>query len=335
MPYLQKTLHKGQSMKFITLKDIHFRFGFKAPAGRTQDFEAQILDKVKQVIDIAKEHKIQTLILTGDSTDIKSPSSYTLPQIQANISVFRLLREQFTNIYDICGNHSLPYSSIDYKQDSFYQLLCDSSLIVDLNRGIDKEDAYIIGIDYTPSQAQLFETIQNIDKRLSDKKANILVIHEHLIPKGDTLSFGSFITYENVTKDLKHIDYIIAGHLHKGYPTQTIKNNLGREITIINQWNFTRLARDYYVLNQSHIPQLTIIDTQSKTHQTIDLQCASYDDAFIQKDLQSAQNLQSNLAKFVYKAKQVAIANSELSIDTIPTEIKSKVEYYLELAKSQ
>ena len=298
-------------MKFITLKDIHFRFGFKSPIGRTQDFEAQILDKIKQVVQIAKEHNIDTLILTGDSTDIKSPSSYTLSQIQANIRAFRLLREQFANIYDICGNHSLPYSSIDYKQDSFYQLLCDSNLIVDLSGGIDKQDAYIIGIDYTPSQAQLFETMQKIDKKLSSKKANILVIHEHLMPKGDTLSFGSFISYDDIVRDLKHIDYIIAGHLHRGYPTQTIKNNLGKDIVIINQWNFTRLARDYYVLNQSHTPQLTIIDTQSKTHKTIDLKCASYNDAFVKKDLQSAKNLQSNLAEFVYKAKQVANANNE------------------------
>lgn len=323
-------------MKYLIIKDAHFRFGFPHPRGRTEDFEQQIMDKVNQVIEIGKARNIKNLIFTGDTTDVKTPSSWGLDKTHANTRVFKLLAEQFS-IYDICGNHSLPHSSIDHKGESFQQLLIDNNLIHDLTNPITTGDYILYGIDYTQDKQAVLNAIHTMDSKAgTEHKFAICVIHEHLVPSDkDLLPFGHCFTYQQITKDLKNHKAIIAGHLHKGYPAQTVTNNLKQKITIINQWNFTRLARDYYALNAEHTPQVTILDTE-KPHdpETINLEVKHFDDAFILPELHKEQTLNDNITDFVNQVREnLQTQDSELT--SIPECISERVQYYLEKARTQ
>lgn len=315
-------------MKAIILKDTHFRFGFTPPRGRTPDFEDAILDKINQVMDIAKEHNATTLILTGDSTDIKAPSAYGIEQVRKNLAVFKHLRTHFTDIYDIAGNHSLPFSSLEYKEQSFYHLLAEQNLITDIsNRSVMLTPTLrLYGIPYLPNHSQVKELMLELDK---DPTPTIYLIHEHLVPsEKDRLPFGACFTYEEITKDLRHCKAIIAGHLHKGYPTTTHNG-----ILIINQWNFTRLARDYYALNGDHIPEATLLDFETLQYRTFQLKVKHFDEAFRIEELKTQQSLEMDISEFVSGANLTSDQTTD--IENIPDKLRERVQHYLDLAKQQ
>lgn len=320
-------------MTFITLKDTHFRFGFKHPTGRTEDFEAQIKAKVDFVIETGKKYGAEALILTGDTFDFKAVSHWNLKPIRENSNVIKELKEAFGTLFDIHGNHSLPNSSLAYKKDSFQSFLIEQNLIHDIaEQPFQIDDDYLLyGIDFTPDKEALLQKMREMDRENDDTNL-IAVIHEHLVPTDkDRLPYNQCLTYNEITKGLKNHKVIIAGHLHKGYPTQTVNG-----VIIINQWNFTRLARDYYTVSDEHKPQLTIVkdvlqggNYVLKT-KTIDIPCEPYKTAFIEKELQREQNLGMDITEFIAKTTE---AQQDNNISFYPAHLKSKIEYYLEQAQ--
>lgn len=316
-------------MRLAVLKDIHLRYGFEAPAGRTEQFYEQIDNKLRQVIDIAKEYDCKGLISTGDILD--KSADYKFAQIAGNADKLKEIKTHFElGIMSVAGNHDLLWASRDYKENSFYGYLVRHNLIQDIATTPIKLNEYTLaGIDYTPDFKTLKDELLELDKK---HKKLIMVIHAHLIPnEAQKLPFGDFITYDSITKGLSNTEMIIAGHLHKGYP---IAQHNG--ITIINQWSFTRLARDYYSISGKHTPQVVIIDTDS-LHKpvTIDLKVADFDSTFIKKELDKEYNIQHNLNEFVCNANNVADSATANNINNIPLELKEIVEYYLNKAEEE
>lgn len=320
-------------MKLITIKDAHFQFGFNPPRGRTKDFEEQIQHKLEQIINYAKQHDIKTLVFTGDTLNYSQSSSYTFDRVNRNLKVFNKLKEQFENIVDIAGNHSLGFSSREYKTQSFHQMLIDLNIIQDATKGIHLDDnTSIYGIDFTPDKEQLLKELQDIDSRTDPESYNIVILHEHLVPnENNRIPFGTCLTYKEITENLKNIDCIIAGHLHKGFPTEVIKSS-GKQVTIINQWNLTRLARDYYALNAEHIPQFSVLDTITGKTETINLDVKHFDEAFIIPELNKEKALNQDLNEFIKAVNSIGYTSDSKLPDSIPEEIRNRVEYYIEKA---
>lgn len=283
------------------------------------------MNKVEQVITIGKDLGVTTLVLTGDSTDIKAPSSYGIEQVRKNFNVFSKLKEQFSTILDIPGNHSLPFSSYEYLDQSFYDLLVKQNLVTDISYTYHKEeDYYIYGVPYLTHTDLVLEEVRKADKNAPDKL--VIVLHEHLVPtEEDRIPYGHYLTYQNITEGLKNTKYIIAGHLHRGFPVMKYNG-----VTIINQWSFTRLARNYYALNKEHIPQVTYINGDEV--KTFDLN-VRFDDCFITEELKKEEQLEMNISDFVNSVSE--IKSSDNYIESIPDNIREKVSYYLEMAKNK
>lgn len=314
------------------VKDMHLQFGFKHPVGRTDDFETHIRQKIQHLIDISLKHKSEAIITTGDLLSVKSPSHYTLKQVRENFSILDTINKHLP-IYSIAGNHDLPYSSTQYKKESFYQLLVDSNRIIDLTtQPLQTTQHTIYGIDYNDDTDNILQQLKEIDNQAKEhNKKAITVIHEHIVPtQADKLPFGKYHTYQEITHNLTNHQAIIAGHLHKGYPTQTITNNKQTKITIINPYNFTRLARDYYTVSNLHKPECVIynLDTNTATH--IEIPHQEYKDCFIEKELKAQTQLEMDISNFI---KQVSMTKSSNDIDNIPHHIKDRVDYYLERAR--
>lgn len=312
---------------------MHLRYGFEAPIGRTEQFYAQIDNKLKQVMQIAKEHSCKALISTGDILD--KSSGYQLPQISAiGDKLLELNRVFSKGILSVLGNHDTLWASRDYKPQSFYGYLVRHGLIKDIVEAPFEADSYTItGVDFTNDTATLKKEIKELD---AQHKNLIMVLHTHLVPtEAQRIPFGECYTYQEITQGLKNTAMIIAGHLHKGFPVETITNDTGSKITIINQWGFTRLARDYYSVSGKHTPQVVIIDTDSiHTPLTIDLQVEPFDKTFIQKDLDRETETQKSLAEFVCKASSVKVDNQNIDAGGIPESIRSRVLYYINKAEN-
>lgn len=307
-------------MRLIVIKDPHFRFGFPPPAGRTDQFHSQIQHKIAQLQDIRDQYCTQGLILTGDITD--RATGFTLAQVKANLDIFAGLREAHGVVYSIAGNHDLKFASQDYQHESFYQLLVDHNLVVDITAPVKIGNYTLAGVNFTPNTKQRLQALDN-------RYTNIIaVVHEHLVPDSDHLPFGRFIGYRDITSGLRNTSMIIAGHLHRGFTSQTING-----VTIVNAWNLTRLARDYYTISDQHIPQVTIIDTDDIHNPvTVDLDYEPYATAFIEKELHRETELLQNMQEFVESCKSIDIQTTDSTIADIPAEIRQRVEYYLNKA---
>lgn len=322
----------------FAVKDLHFRFGFKPPAGRTDDFEMQIFRKIDHLLDLRavyeeRGNEILGLLLTGDNTDIKSDSAYGFKSTRLNLNAFQLLKDEFGTLFSVAGNHDLNFSSRAYKDESFYSFLVERKLIddiaypkssVELLKG---NSVSLTGVDYTPDIDDMFEEL-NEALSLDEHKHRIVVVHEHLVPTdNDLLPFGKSITYKDFLKRLKYpVDIVVAGHLHKGFPLSKVGNT-----TFINVWNFTRLARDYYSVSGQHIPQVAIINLDDMSVIVEDIPHETFKKAFIEKELQAENTLTQNISEFIHAVSKVQ-NDTNATLSNIPEHIKSRVENYLQLA---
>lgn len=310
-------------MKILAIKDPHLRFKFQKPAGRKDTFEDEIESKVSQIIKIIKENKVSSVVFTGDVFDIKSPSKYGIEQVSANISVLKRISSKCP-IYSIAGNHDLPFSSYEYKDKSLYQFSVDQGLINDITEPVKLEKYTLYGVDYRQDKSFIFDKIKTMD---SSYKNLILVIHEHLVPdEKDRIPFGDCFTYEEITRGLKNHKIIIAGHLHKGYKTET-KNG----IIIVNNWNLTRLSRDYYSVNGLHTPEVELIDLDSLTTETIKLECRDFEESFIIEDLNKDKETKINIQEFIKKVSEID-GDSGIDLSNLDENIRERIQYYIEKA---
>ena len=313
-------------MKLLILKDMHLRYGFETPTGRTEQFFSQIDNKLAQVIAIAKQYDCKGLISTGDMLD--KATNYQFKSVKGIQDKLKELKAHFElGILSIVGNHELLWASRDYKKETFYQHLINHGYIHDIAENPIKVGEYTLGgIDFTTDLNKLKAELKELDKK---HKKLIVVLHAHLVPdESQRIPFGEYLTYDTIANGLENTEMIIAGHLHKGFPIKQVKG-----ITFINQWSFTRLSRDYYAVSGQHIPQVVIIDTD-KLHEpiTIDLKVDDYDSTFIQKELSREAEIQKNLVDFVCKCNEVSIDSNSV-VGSIPLALKEQVEYYLNKAE--
>lgn len=325
--------------KFLILKDIHFRFGFKVPAGRTEDFESQIDKKIAFVVEYAKSNNIEGLILTGDSFDKKTPSHYGLEQVRLNLEKLRKLCSPFKYAFDIAGNHSLPFSSREKKSISLYQLAVDSGIVIDL--GASKTSQFssnfkIIGIDFT-SDESLFKS--ELDAKLSSLRGepSIIVVHEHLFPRGDSME-GSFIkgfTYRQFldTFNVPRGSTIVAGHLHRGFPTEVVD-----EVAFVNCWNMTRLARSYYSLSGEHKPEFVVLTLRDSgeflSAEHIEIPHDDFKSAFVESEIRVEETERMDISSFVNNL-EVGVGGESVGSDlgSLKFEVREIVEEYLQRAE--
>lgn len=315
------------------MKDLHLRFGFKKPTGRSEGFESQITDKLNFVRDFIKSNDIKHLVLTGDTFDKKTPSHYGLDQVRLNLDAIKILSD-VCNVYDIAGNHSLPYSSREYKKSSLHSLAVNNGLVKDLhNNFYDLEFGLTLtGVDYTWSDEQFRE-----DMKKAVENANIIVIHEHLFP--DSVEIPPFVKgyyyREFVEKFSIPEGYtIIAGHLHKGFPTEVVNG-----VVFVNPWNLTRLARSYYSLSGEHTPEMVVLnyDCGEVKYKHIEIPHENFQNAFVLDELKKAESESMEISEFLSMLgdNPEDIANLDWKNADFPENVRSRIEYYISQAENQ
>lgn len=297
-------------LKILNIKDPHLRVGFNSPIGRRLDeFEDDIFSKIEQIASICIRESVDLITIAGDVFDIKEPSRYHLANLSKLHEILTRLKES-TNlklILTIAGNHDLPHSSRAMRAKSVYGYFLKIGLITSVAdtpkiiklKGVEVK---IGGIDFNPSLTSLSKEIRAYNAE-NDVRAryNVLMLHEHVIPNKDmadstTKYLGGKYSYFKIFKLCSNVDCIIAGHYHKGYPTY----KKGGKV-IVNNWNLTRLARNYYVLNKEHIPNVVIVTFKRNGIETedIDLKVRDYTSAIIKEEIDKEISDQMELTTFL------------------------------------
>ena len=342
--------------KLLFVKDLHIRpNNIKQPVGRTDKYYEQIENKIIQIRDYAVKNDIKHILCAGDIFDIKARSRYTLDSILYIEKLLKLLtNNQSIELITIAGNHDMPNSSRQELDRSVYGYLSRQGYMKAVNSYAEdtahisqvvtlmitdfelmNPSVKVYGIDYNSDIEMLKDEIENLNRFVDKNDFNILMLHEHLLPKQENI-YASYMTYAEVCKLTPNFKVILAGHLHKGYP---VYENKETGQVIINPWSFNRLARDYYAVSGEHIPEIvevTVIyddvkETQFVKHNTIPLQVEPFDKTFIKQQLSIERDYHKSITEFVSKIDEFKQLDN--SYEKIPAKIKDKINYYLEMAE--
>ncbi len=336
--------------RLITTGDPHLCIGVATPAGRNPDtFYDEQRSKLAFIKKYCVDNNIRDYAIAGDLLNYKTPSSYDTSSYNALTKELNLLTEQL-NLWSISGNHDLKMSSREMKEQSVYHVFVKARLLKDVANKTevlyqDQNYVTLSGIDFNPSKSDLLREIEELNKNLSSEHFNILMIHEHLLPTGESLPFGQHINYDDFLQ-FKNINLIISGHLHKGYETRQLSSvdvdGDGSEhtITFVNPWSLTRVARDHYALSDSHKPELVDIKIDEKTKEVtwehVEIPHKSFDKAFIKETLISEEAHQLDISNFVnqinsFESSETDILNPKDKSD----KVKEKIKYYTEMAEQK
>lgn len=323
------------SIKIAFIKDPHLRFGFNRPQGRNGAFETQILEKINFIENYCEHHIVDSLVFTGDVLDKKAPSDYSPNQLMMNESIINDLNN-IVDTYTIHGNHDLPFSSIQMKDKSILNYYMKHGAISPLPCVHGSVKVY--GIDYKESIDENIKDLEQLHDLMNPDDYNIVVIHQHFAPQianNDELSHSSFKRYSSLYH-LYKINSFVFGHLHIGFPTETIINDVSKKQQhFINPWSMTRLSRSYYSVNEKHIPEMVILNIDTKTNTStvehVILPHAPYSEAFIVEEMKLNQEFNENLHMFV----QSLTNSSSTENMEAPEKIRDRVNDYLERAKNK
>jgi len=330
-------------MKILNIVDPHLRVGMAQVESRIDNYNQTIINKMNQIATIAREHKVDIISFTGDVFDKKYPSMYSFRAITGNIRVIQKLKEDsgVKEVISIAGNHDLPFSSYENVNRSYYGMVSKQlRIFLDISYNTIQvgETATISGVPFQSDPKKMFSYLEELNKRLNPNDNNMVILHEHFIPfaadPGD-LQYSHFFRYEDLVK-YDNIHVFALGHLHRGFPPMANELPNGRKQYYCNNWSLYRLARNYYVVNDEHIPTVDIIDLGGEIEVTsIPLSVEPTSVVFKPKTLEREMTIQKELDQFVQSLKSgIKVTNVNESID-IPTQIKDMIQKYLDYVSAR
>lgn len=228
--------------KFLFFIDSHIK-GIN-PRNRIDNYQESIYNKFKEIIQIAKHHKVNYVVCGGDLFDSPNISLRVAQQI------INLFQDNSIILYIIWGNHDLNHCQ---KEGTVldYTLNC-SPWVKHVN-----ELNIIDGYDYHFGIEQTLK-----DKGLTGKN-RIAVIHANIL-KNPGHPNMPHIVYKDLKTDY---DLILIGHYH---PEHGIVEYKGTKFAWIG--GLSRGSIDSSDLNR--IPQVAIINTTNLEIETIKLNSA-------------------------------------------------------------
>jgi DNA repair exonuclease SbcCD nuclease subunit len=326
------------------IKDPHFRLGFKSPISREQEeFDFSIKSKVKQIATLALKEGVDVIVISGDIFDIKETSRYVVKQLKPIGEQLDILKKATKQkmIITVAGNHDLPHSSRSLKSESVYDYFQSLGKIVSVHKSeirfnTKKDTVVFSGLDFTSKLTELYKEMKEYDNNILEKATRVFLLHEHLLPNKDFNKdrfLGNKMSYKRVLKEFKNIDVFVAGHYHKGYKPYHDSNRW-----VVNPYNMTRLARDYYVVNGEHIPTVNLvkvkkgkIEVEEYPLEVVDFSKAIKSEV-LEKEIQDSLNLKDFIEKLdlVLKSKTGKIEKIKLNVEQ-----KKILEHFLEEAKTK
>lgn len=335
-------------VNFVASGDPHLCIDVQCPAGRhPETFYDEQRGKLKFIRDYCRDNSIPFYLIPGDLLNYKNPSVYTSTAINSLMAELVAMKEVVT-LATISGNHDLKMSSREMKAKSVYNIFAEPGVITDVNHKTIMlgEGVTLTGIDYNHSKESLLNEVRLLNDRLNPKDINVVMLHEHLLPGDESLPFGQHINYSEFL-GFKNINVIVSGHLHKGYPTETVgsfdidNDEEGHSITFVNPWSLTRVARDHYALGDSHKPEIVhlTVDTETReiTFKHVTVPHKSFDEAFVKQSLVSEEKQELDISEFVSGLADFEQEDrvSVLDMKSRSQEVRNRIEHYTTLAEQQ
>lgn len=245
-----------KSFKFVLVKDPHFMFGFKNRI-RKSGWEADIDSKINQIISHCLTNDIKYVLFTGDVSEKSRKRDWSLNQILQNKKRLRKFKTAGLMIISNMGNHDY-FDGHEAITDTAFGDYVESGLITYVGSGTlpmyfdiaDGVQLELNGIDHHQSDADVLDKLQHIKDTFKPgyKLIKMCTMHSNITSKPEQLTD---FTYPQLAEF--GIDVINCGHYHL-QSSEGAVSKLGNTY-FLNPWNLTRVARDYHVKFDEHIPE--------------------------------------------------------------------------------
>jgi len=294
--------------EFITMKDPHLSFGFQNRIRK--NYEKAITNKLNFIKDYSVKNNIVHCIFTGDVFDSSTEDKWSFKKYRKNKRVLESFKSQGLQLFSNVGNHDMFHGYEGSDETIFGEMVHDKILsCISTEPLIVQEDDVVIkiqGIDYSNENNIVHDNIRIFDeeKYPGYKVFKIAVLHSNVTPK--SVDKITDFTYKSLAEDFTDIDLFILGHYHVGYETIDIKREGGKLVTFINNWNFTRVVRDYEVELNEHTPEFEHVKIKfNKIIQIFEIECETiqipfveYKDAFSAKDIDILKKSKQEIFNF-------------------------------------
>lgn len=273
-------------LKFISLKDPHLSLGFQ---NRIRiDYQRDILQKLEFLKSYISTNNINGIIFTGDITDSNYDKKWSFRQYVKNKRAFQSLKvSDETLIMSPVGNHDM-FNGVEDSYDTVFDELVKESVIINITdtprvfepvNSTSTTRVKIYGVNFSNNKETIRDALRaiNLDSFLNINYYKIVVMHNNLTPETEQLTE---FRYDELVEEFPNINMFIAGHYHIGFPTKKIKDTV-----FINNWNLTRVVRDYKVTLDKHTPEFEeiIFDDELKliSTKTIKIPFRPFEETFI------------------------------------------------------
>jgi len=235
-------------MKFLFVTDTHIRG--TNPQNRKDDFISTLHNKIKEVLDIATENKVDVILHGGDIFD--------RPDVSPSLArKFVLLLKNYTfPIYSVAGNHDIFGQNPNTLNRTMLGLFDSMEIIKLVNPGekIVFQDGilkiqltgqhYFYGIDREKKEeSYIIKKEKGIDYAIH-------MVHGMLLEK-PFFEGMSYTLIEEITDT--QADITLSGHYHSGYDTKCINGKY-----FINPGSLVRINNSLSELSRH--PKVVIID---------------------------------------------------------------------------
>lgn len=227
----------------IIVGDIHFKESYNI---RKDDIVDTLINKLEQIVKIAKEKKDNTIIFLGDLFD-----SFTI----SNLALYKIIEffkkhNKTIDFFTSYGNHDEKNNSKDLREETVLNLLFSLGVI-----------------KYSEEYNNTFNTIWNVDyldnfKEYTSKLNLPQILCGHLFYENK--KFGGIehnLTKEDVIElGERGVKHLILGHDHKDYPLEKLETKNGiiyvhRPGALIRKdikkYNFERDIKVLYINNKN------------------------------------------------------------------------------------
>lgn len=277
-------------MKFLYCTDIHLKN--KNPVNRLDNYYISVLEKIKEIVQIAKDQKCGIIICGGDLFDSPNVGNTTVDD-------FMDIVEESGIPWDIVpGNHDM--NSHNWEQSKGSALahmfrrsinICELTELAAWSEGEDgiQKGYYIEGYKY-------YHTIEEDfikDGLLTDSKVDFKIAVPHVF-----ISIKPFFKEVShvCAKDLKtNYDLVLCSHFHMNFD-ETINGT-----RFLNTNSIGRTT-----ISAQHMPEVAIIDTQTKDVEIIKLKVAkTVDEIFDLSKYEELKGKKKDIKEFLDSLKGV------------------------------
>jgi DNA repair protein SbcD/Mre11 len=253
------------TLKILHYTDVHIRE--TNPPSRLGDYREDVFNKMRQVIEIARDNKVDLTTCGGDLFDNKKPIATRHSTVTELTGIYRQIGIPH---YIVPGNHDLTGDNMETLSEQPLGVLLSSGVLIQMGSQVIKKQGLSVKLE-----SHDFDENPNLSDFVvqGEEDASVLGIHIYASPKGGTL-YGNTKVYSYQELSETGHDLYLLGHYHADNGVVTKDFGHGKLQTFVNVGSLTR--GDYGDENLARTPKVCLI-TISKEGDSVTVETETFE----------------------------------------------------------